>query len=99
MSAPALTELLARMEGWLSRPAGLPDPDELGRWNADLQAALASEARGADWSALVARAQALGAQVTRKAEAVAQARDAIRAELEAQGKGDRALRGYGAAAR
>jgi hypothetical protein len=90
---------IERMETWIQDPRSMPGPDELGAWNRALQAALASAERGPGWPALVTRAHALGARVQDCTALLGAERDQIHTVLEAQERGGRALRGYGAAAR
>ncbi|MBK8791650.1 MAG: hypothetical protein IPN59_00615 [Holophaga sp.] len=87
---------IEQMEAWLSDVAWEPDPDALAQWEEEFRMALAQAEKGSGWAALIARAHEAGRMLEARIEVVAEARDRIKAELEAQEQGNRALRGYGA---
>jgi quinol monooxygenase YgiN len=99
MSHGEVRAAIEQMEAWVGNPSWEPDPEALARWNDAFQAAVA-EARTEDgWLDLVARAHTVGQQVEAILPQLAQLRDAVRAELDTQERGNRALRGYGASVR
>ena len=89
---------IEQMEGWMADPTWEPDPELLAQWNAGFQAALAQAKKTEGWLDLVARAHTVGARVEARVSQLAQVRDGVKAELDAQDRGNRALRGYGASA-
>lgn len=95
MSDARVEAAVAQVEAWLADPAWEPAAEALAAWQADLDAAVAVAARGPGWPALAARAHAAGARLATRADALAEARDQVKAELEALGRGNRALAGYG----
>lgn len=99
MSDLKVLAAIERMEAWMRDPVVAPDPDDLAAWNSEFQAAMATAERGPGWVELVARAQALGGFVESRADLLAAERDAIKLDLDAQARGDRALKGYGASTR
>lgn len=99
MSDHEVRAALDRMEGWIGQPAWEPDPAALEAWNTEYQAALATAERGPSWPALVERAHGLGRKLEVRLDQATQMRDAIRAELGIQERGNRALAGYGASTR
>ena len=86
------------MEAWLASD-WKPDPDELAQWNAEFQAALARAEKASGWPDLIGRAHAAGQLLEARSVLMAETRDRVRAELEAQERGTRALRGYEASTR
>lgn len=99
MSEADMEMILARLESWFHDADGLPGPDALAQWQQDFQAAFRLADRGSGWSDLVERAHRLGAEAEARAAALAVQRDHIRQELELQGHGGRALKGYGTVVR
>lgn len=89
---------IERMEGWLQDCQQMPGPEGLAEWNQAFRSALMGAERSPGWAELVARAHALGTQVNDRAALLAVERDEVRADLDAQERGGRALKGYGAAA-
>jgi hypothetical protein len=85
-----------QMEAWIGDPAWEPDPQDLEAWNSQYQQALAGAEKGEEWPALVARAQHLGPRLEARLRDLIQRRNEIKAELDAQERGNRALAGYGA---
>lgn len=88
--------IIDQMESWIEDPAWIPDPDALAQWNTAFQEAMAQADRGPGWEELRQRAHAVGARLEARMVPFVQQRDALKAELDAQERGNRALRGYGA---
>lgn len=99
MTGGDLEGLLAQMESWLEQPEGLPEAEVLAAWNRDLKSLAAGSHRPEGWEALVARGHQLAVRVQARAAELAVERDRLREELGAQVRGNRALKGYGAASR
>lgn len=99
MTDAAVEAAIGTMEAWLADPAWAPDPEQLDRWQADFQAALALAEKAAGWPDLVRRAHGASARLEARITVLTEARDQMRSELEAQDRGQRALKGYGANAR
>jgi hypothetical protein len=99
MSDLRVRAALEQMEAWLADPSWNPDPEALALWNAEFQAALAQAEKGSGWQGLIARAHVAGQLLEARCVLVAAAQDQVRAELEAQERGTRALKGYGATTR
>jgi len=96
MSNPEVRAAIEQMEAWVGDPSWEPDPEALAQWNEAFQAAVARAKKGDDWPDLVARAHAVGQHVEARVTQLTQLRDGMRAELNIQERGDRALKGYGA---
>jgi hypothetical protein len=94
MSAGRVRAAIEQMEAWLADPEWEPDPEALAQWNAEFQAALSEPGKGPGWAELMARAQVTGRLLGARLAGVVAARDQVRAELEAQVRGNRALKGY-----
>ncbi|GLH73179.1 hypothetical protein GETHLI_16810 [Geothrix limicola] len=94
MSDAAVLSAICQMEEWIDDAAWNPDPDGLAQWNAEFQQALAQAERGPGWAELIARAHAVGARLEARIPPFEKLRDALKAELDAQERGSRALRGY-----
>lgn len=99
MSDGRVRTALEQMEAWLSDPSWDPDPDVLANWTTEYQTALSQAERASGWADLMDRAKAAGQLLEDRIVVVARERDRIRAELENQERGNRALRGYKASAR
>jgi len=99
MSDARVLAAIEQMEAWLGDQNWEPDPQALGQWNADFQAALAQAEKAPGWPELVSRAHAAGQLLEARIVMAAEERDQVRAELAAQDRGNRALRGYGASTR
>lgn len=99
MSDGDVLRIIERMESWLQQLDGLPEAETLAEWDHEFQAAVTTAERGPGWSALVERAHAAGALVEAHAATLAVQRDRVRDELDAQERGGRALKGYGAVIR
>ena len=99
MSDAQVRAAIEQMEAWLKDPDWVPDVDALAVWDTEFKVALAGAEKDHGWSDLMARAHEAGRQLEIRTVVFAEARDQLRQELEAHGKGSRALRGYGASAR
>lgn len=99
MSQGEVRAAIEQMEAWVGDASWEPDPEALAQWNDAFQAAVAEARKEDGWLDLVARAHAVGQQVEARLPQLARLRDAVRAELDTQERGNRALRGYGASAR
>ena len=87
---------IGTMEAWLADPTWEPNLELLDRWQADFQAALALAEKASGWPDLVCRAHGASERLEARIAVLTAARDQVRAELEAQERGGRALKGYGA---
>lgn len=96
MSNGQLRAAIERMEAWVADPSWEADPETLAQWNAEFQAAAADVQKGEDWPDLAARGHALARRLEARMNQLARLRDEVRAELDAQERGSRALKGYGA---
>lgn len=96
MSDAAVLSAIVQMEEWIDDATWNPDPDVLAQWNAEFQQAMAQAEKGPGWPELMARARAAGARLEARIPPFEHLRDALKAELEIQERGSRALRGYGA---
>ncbi len=72
----------------------LPEPEAIAAWREGFDQAVLSASRGPGWAAIVTRAHALSKSLDARAEALAEQRDLLRRELNLQGQGARALKGY-----
>jgi len=99
MSDAQVRAAIEQMEAWLADPNWEPDPDALERWRMEFQTALAQAEHAPGWGELVARGHSAGQLLDARSRAVSEARDQVRAELAAQDRGTRALKGYGANSR
>jgi hypothetical protein len=99
MSDSQVRSALEQMEAWLADVNWEPDPEALARWNEAYQAALAQAERGPGWADLIARAHAAGRAMEARTVIAIQERDRLKAALESQERGARALKGYGAGTR
>ena len=90
---------IEQMETWQADPEWQPESDALARWNREFQEALAQAEKGPGWPDLISRAHAAGHLLEARSAKMAEAQDQLRAELEAQERGNRALKGYGAGTR
>jgi hypothetical protein len=94
MSDRQLIVAIEQMEAWLANPTWEPDAEALIRWNEVFQAAAAHPEKGEGWSDLVARAHAAGHALDARVVEFVQLRDRLKAALDTQEQGNRALRGY-----
>lgn len=96
MNAKRLCAAIEQMEAWLDDAAWQPEAEALVRWDQEFLAASREAEKGEGWAALVARAHEAGRRLEARSEALAIIRDDLKAQLEAQDRGQRALKGYGA---
>jgi hypothetical protein len=96
MSDSEVLRLVEEMEGFLEAPGALQDPAPLEGWNARFREAAATAERGAGWAGILERAHALGSRVNQALVELDRQGQALRGDLEIQGRGQRALQGYGA---
>lgn len=94
MSDALVQAHLDQLEGWLAEPGWIPDPTAMDAWNAGFLAAAREAERGPGWGDLVARAHALNGRVEAHVASLSQALTALRAELQAHGKADTAMKAY-----
>jgi len=99
MSNRAVVAAINKMEAWLIDPDWQPDPEALAQWNAEFRIALDLADKGSGWLDLLTNAHAVGRQLEVRLAHFTEVRDGLRAELEAQDLGNRALKGYGAVTR
>ena len=99
MSDPKVRAAIEQMEAWMGDPNWEPDPGQLEAWNKEYQTAVSQAEKGAGWPELVERAHALGRRLEPRLAQMVRLRDELKAELEAQERGNRALLGYGASTR
>jgi hypothetical protein len=99
MSDARVRAAIEQMEAWIGDPNWEPDPVLLETWNTAYQSAVANAEKGEGWSDLVARAHVLGKELEPRIAHLVRLRDQVKAELDAQGRGNRALIGYGASTR
>ncbi len=99
MSDARVRVAIEQMEAWLADPGWDPEPEALAQWDAEFKAALAAASRGEGWPVLTERAHAAGKLLEARLAVAVEALNQVRMELETQGRGNRALKGYGAGAR
>jgi hypothetical protein len=90
---------IEQMEAWLADPDWRPEAEVLALWNTEFQGALAQAEKASGWPDLIRRAHVAGQLLEARSVQMAEARDQVRIELEAQERGTRALKGYGAGTR
>jgi hypothetical protein len=95
MSDEEVRAAVEQMEAWLADPAWGAEPDELSRWNAGFQSAMARAEKGPGWPDLSARAHRLGRDLEVRLARLVQLQHEVKAELNGLQRGDRALKGYG----
>jgi hypothetical protein len=94
MSDGAVRAALEKMEAWIADSAWSPRAGDLEAWNSEFQAAMASARKGDGWEDLLNRAHTAGQALAVRAAQLEQKKDAVKAELDAQALGRRALKGY-----
>ena len=99
MSDARVCAAIEQMEAWLGDLNWAPDPAALARWDAEFKAVLAKAEKGPGWPDLLERAHAAGRALEARSVILAEERDRVRAEIEAQARGTLALKGYGASTR
>lgn len=92
MSDLDVQDLLDELERMLQE--GDIDGEALANWRARLDGAVGSADRGAEWPRILQRSRALAARLDREADKLTIERERLRRELEFQGQGARALKGY-----
>lgn len=92
MSGQDLSALLDELELLLG--ADEPEGPAIADWHDRFRAAVAIAERGADWPELVARCHRLALRLDQAAAHLSVEREGIRRELDLQGQGARALKGY-----
>ena len=99
MSDARVRAAIEQMEAWLDDSAWEPDADALAAWDAEFRAAVAGAERGEGWPGLADRSHVAGKRLEVRLSEAEQSLNQVRTELEAQSRGNRALRGYGAGTR
>lgn len=99
MSDQEVRRSLERMAAWLAEPAWMPEAQALADWDRDLRAAAATAEHGPGWAELVEQAAQLSQRLAARRAPLEARLGELRAELYAQGKGGRALKGYRAITR
>ena len=99
MSAGRLRLAIEQMEAWLANMTWEPDPEALAQWELEFRAALADYKKGSGSTDLLDRAHAAGKLLEVRIQSMEDQLVQMRTGLEAQGLGNRALRGYGASTR
>ncbi len=99
MSDMRVRAAVEQMEAWLKNPAWLPDSEALAQWDAEFHAAVAQADKGEGWPELVDRAHEAGRRLEDRSEAMAVELVLMKAKLQVQDQGHRALKGYGASSR
>lgn len=92
MSDRVVTEALDALERLLQADA--LEPQAVADWQVSFDQALDKATRGHGWPEIAARARALAARLDARTEALVEQRDRLRTELNLQGQGARALKGY-----
>jgi hypothetical protein len=99
MSDGAVWAALEKMEAWIADSEWSPKAADLEAWNSEFQAAMASAERSDGWEDFLNRAHTAGHALAVRAARLEQKKDAVKAELDAQALGRRALKGYRASTR
>lgn len=99
MSDRLVHAALDRLEAWVGDAAWEPEPAVLETWNQEYRTVLATAEKGPGWAREVARAHDLGRRLEARVAEMTRLRNEIKAELDAQERGNRALAGYGASTR
>ena len=99
MSDRDLRAAIEQMEAWVSDSNWEPDPVAVTEWNDRLQHAIAHAEKGPGWADLVSWAHTVGQRLQMRVEQLAQHQSELRAKLDEQEHGNRALRGYKASSR
>ena len=92
MSDRDVTEALDALEQMLQ--GEVLEPQAVAAWQASFDQALGNATRGPGWPEIAARARTLAARLDARTEALVEQRDHLRTELNLQGQGARALKGY-----
>ena len=94
MSDARVMTVLDDLEHLLAGLTDHPDPGLVATWHAAFKTAIAGAERGPQWPGIVARAHELGIRLEQQARHLQAIRGVVRQELEAKGRGRRALAGY-----
>jgi len=96
MSADRLRLAIEQMEAWLADTTWEPVPEALAEWEFEFRAALVDFKKGSGSMDLIDRAHTAGKLLEARIPSLEDLLDQMRTGLEAQERGSRALRGYGA---
>lgn len=96
MSDARVRAAIEKMEAWLADPIWEPEADALDAWNRDFLEAMGRAEKAPGWDALIERAHGAGRRLEDRIAVLSAEKDKVQAELERQGRGNRALKGYGA---
>ncbi len=99
MRADRLRDAIEQMEAWLADMTWDPDPEALAQWELEFRAALAEYKKGSGAIDMIDRAHSAGKLLDARIRSMEDLLVQMRTGLEAQGLGNRALRGYGASTR
>lgn len=99
MSDAKVRAAVEQMEAWLDSPEWVPEAQFLAEWKAGFDAALAQAEKAPGWPEVAARAHAAGERLLARSLVLERELDRLRAEILAQERGHRALKGYGATMR
>lgn len=99
MSDARVREAVEQMEAWLEDAAWQPDLEALTRWDDAFRFAVAQAEKGRGWPELVQRAHEAGRRLEGRSEVMAAELGLLKARLQAQDQGHRALKGYRASSR
>lgn len=94
MSDQGVAAALDALESLLEGPPECISAEVVERWHAQFREAVASAERGPGWKEQLERAHRLSLSLDRVLGLFLEQRDALRKELDAQGKGIRALKAY-----
>lgn len=72
----------------------LLEPEAISAWREGFDLAVHTASRGPDWAGVVTRAHALSKKLDARTGALVEQRELLRKELNLQGQGARALKGY-----
>lgn len=92
MSDRDVTEALDALEQLLQ--GDVLEPQAIAAWQASFEQALDNATRGPGWAEIAARARTLATRLDARTEALVEQRERLRSELNLQGQGARALKGY-----
>lgn len=96
MSPVSLDVVLMQMEAWLDDPTWVPVPDDLTVWNEQLVPAMVRLEANPERDTLRQRCHVLGQRLEMRADRLAIQQGDLKAIIEGQTLGFRALKGYGA---
>ncbi|WLT31808.1 hypothetical protein [Geothrix sp. PMB-07] len=87
------------MEAWLDSPEWVPEAQFLAEWKAGFDAALTQAEKAPGWPDMMIRAHAAGERLLERSLVLEKELNRLRLEIQAQERGNRALKGYGATVR